>query len=396
MKTDPTGGGQPSRQARLYHHLSRKGSWQSRVAQVCARAIGMLRGSARARQDNPAGKVLSRWRKISQKPATSRLQPSAEKAQQLSVNGSTAFSQFWQDVPQAQRYTDTVDHRLMTVAREQQRLTGMEGHWHVKGPGRESRATKMKRAFQRLVYFLSGRLYKGRYYDDPQLLIQKEVVATQLYRCIKSARDPEFAQVYQCGYSYDQEHKRHYGAFKHLEGCQEMARLAPEDRPAFSPEHNPAVDLVIRRFLLGDEDYLKLDNYMYKPTGEGAQVLYAIDFGMAFYNRFKLPERCDFATFKKRLLTPSGKHRVQYHNRKTLLDFVGSNCDRDLKAGLEMVASLSDDAIKAQCAGIARDGIRMQLETIIKYKRDQARFITGRDNNWPDKRVSSAVMNRLV
>lgn len=60
----------------------------------------------------------------------------------------------------------------------------------------------------------------------------------------------------------------------------------------FTDDHNPVTNLVMRRFLLGDQDYLKLDNYLFKHAEDDELLtgkLVSIDFGMSFYNRFSSP-----------------------------------------------------------------------------------------------------------
>ncbi len=373
----------------LWSKLPRKtlGRWGGRVVRGCGEVASYIA--------NPLGTVIDRCRKtLALWQRTVRKKAGSTSPHRLAINGDMPFSEFWKEDEHSRNYTDTVDHKVMMVSERARGKTGIDGKWHVKGPGKESRGTRLKRSFQRFLYFFTGQLYKGLYYIDSQLLIQKEVVATNLYRAAKLASDTSFGERYQSYYTYDKEQKRHYGAFKHLDHFKEAKDIARGSQ--FSECHNPATELVLRRFFLGDEDYLKLDNYMYAPSQDGPLDVYSIDFGMALFNKFNLPGNCTFEAFKKRLLRPSKKHRLQYRNSKTLLTLLGSNVDEGLKKGLAMIANLSDSDIQRQCQTIGRHDVRESLIEIMKWRRNQARFISGFSGEWPPRLITTRTMNRLV
>ena len=331
------------------------------------------------------------------------------------VNGEIPFDQFWKKVPTSKSHRDTVDHQLMTVNLSDKNivaidpgLSGLSGQWHVKGPGKERLGTRCKRFVQRVIYRIGGQRYKGDYYDDPRLLIQKEIVATNLYKAAKCQiiHDDFFSRNYCAHYTVDNKKSRFYGAFKHLEGFVDAGQL--DKTLSFRKKHNPALELVLRRFLLGDEDYLKLDNYMYKKeTGD----LYSIDFGMAFYNKLTLKDGCDFQQFKARLLKPSKKHRLQYlkRDKSTLLALVKmqrpEEVDNAIKNALKMTALLDDQMLVRQLSKITKKRVRRSMLNILQNKRQQAQYIlyksfpeefqAYREVGWP-RQPGRHIMNQLV
>ena len=307
------------------------------------------------------------------------------------------FYDFWQPKSGAKNFTDTVDHQVMEVRNADGVQMPIDGVWHVKSPGKESRQTRFKRFIQKLVYHVTGQDYKGHYYDDHKLLVQKEVLATNLYRSVvleDESPDEEFEEQFQCGYSYDELRGRHCVAIRHLEGFKDASTLfhrnveGPEFR-IFDDRHNPAADLVIRRYFLGDEDYLKLDNYMYKNNDDqqAHTRMYCIDFGMSFYNMFHLPKRCTFEQFKRRLLTKSQKHEVQYSGRPTMMTVIGLMNQRQVEEGirgaLEKVARMSDEFLVRQSAQIHNIPARKALLALLMNRRQQARAILDPSEPWP-------------
>ena len=304
------------------------------------------------------------------------------------------FYEFWKPCSGHKNFTDTVDHQVMEVRELKGKPGSVRGVWHLKSPGSESPGEKRKRKFQKVVYRLLNQDYKGKYYDDLKLLVQKEVLATNIYRAVVLASyrpDQNFAGEFQCGYSFDETRGRHCVAIKHLDGFENASTLfspnveGPEWR-IFDERHNPATNLVIRRFFLGDEDYLKLDNYMVRQNQgrRGRTRMYCIDLGMAFYNMFRLPRRCTVNQFRKKLLGKSRKHRVQYHRKPTIhtvLEQMGpKQVERGIQSGLKKVASLEDGVLERLLWHIHDPGVRESLFTLLKHRRDQARAIL-----WPER-----------
>ena len=329
-----------------------------------------------------------------------------------SMNTCT-FNQFWRELP-GSHDADTVDHKRMCVNEGLQEARRFDGIWHVKTPGHESTGEKLKRYFQKMMYWISGQRYKADYYDNKQLLAQKEVLAANVYKAVvNSPGDPSFDRAYRVGYSLrdaeDPARNEHCIASRHLDGYQQGNSLVYEhnDRSSqvletrFHPVHNPVVGLVIRKFLLGDEDYLKLDNYMFTddpderghPPGQTSRKrLVDIDFGMSYYNRCKLPVRCNLMQFRHKMLTPSFKHRNQYHGKHTMITVIeamerdGANIDALMMSALQKIAALSDRQIEELAGHVHHPDARRALIDIMKFKRNQAAAIVDPVHSpWPDE-----------
>ncbi|AMO57161.1 hypothetical protein GZ77_16860 [Endozoicomonas montiporae] len=319
---------------------------------------------------------------------------------------------FWQLVQGQKGETDTVDHKMMFVNPELPEAQKYSGSWHVKTPGRESTGEKLKRYLQKMIYWITGQRYKADYYDNKQLLAQKEVLAANVYRGVVSAEsDCCFNRDYQVGYSLREAETMagddgHCIASRHLQGYEKGHRLVNKPSNSASPvyhtrfhkRHNPVVNLVIRRFLLGDEDYLKLDNYMFVGESKRAvgahtrQRLVNIDFGMSFYNRFKLPLKCTFEQFRSKMMTPSLKHRLQYRGRHTIhaviraMERADEDVDGLMKKGLTLVAGMSDKKLESLVGHVHHPEARSALFTILKFKRDQAKAIIHPEQfRWPEE-----------
>ena len=309
------------------------------------------------------------------------------------------FYEFWQAKDGARNFTDTVDHQVMKVRNRDGVGAPVDGDWHVKSPGKESGQTRFKRLIQKLVYHVTGQDYKGHYYDDHKLLVQKEVLATNLYRAVvleDDNPDQDFEKEFQCGYSYDEKQDRHCVAIRHLDGFKDASTLfhgnkEVSKRPVFDDCHNPAADMVIRRFFLGDEDYLKLDNYMYKTNDDqqGRTRMYCIDFGMSFYNIFQLPKRCSYEQFKHRLLTKSRKHEVQYSGQPTMMTVIKQmspgQVENGIRGALEKIARMSDASLRRQCWQVHNSPARKALLALLFSRRQQARAILDPTVTWPEK-----------
>ena len=322
---------------------------------------------------------------------------------------------FWELVPGQHNDADTVDHKLMSVSPDRPEAQTYFGKWHGKTPGHESTGEKLKRYFQKMMYWMTGQRYKADYYDNKQLLAQKEVLAANVYReVVGTEADSRFNNDYQVGYSLKEAgstgvEREHCIASKHLKGYDKGHRMVqnPSDSSStvhltrFHKRHNPMVNLVIRRFLLGDEDYLKLDNYMFvndspdskRAIGPNAkQRLVNIDFGMSFYNRCKLPSECSLAQFRHKMMTPSLKHRAQYRGKHTIhtviqaMDSAGKNTDAMMVDALNMIAAMSDAKLKSLVGHVHHPEARSALLQILRFKRDQAAAIVNpQQQNWPEE-----------
>lgn len=322
------------------------------------------------------------------------------------------FHNFWKVRDGARDFRDTVDHRVMEVRDTEGNSLSIDGAWHIKSPGKESGRERFKRFLQKVAYFILRQPYKGHYFDDHKLLVQKEVLASNLYRSIVLAErepDEQFAREFQCGYSYDETGDRHCVAMKHLEGYKDASTLFHKNiegvqHQIFDERHNPASNLVIRRFFLGDEDYLKLDNYMYKTNSDirARTRMYCIDFGMAFYNLFRLPKECTLAQFKEKLLTKSQKHEAQYRDVPDMMAVIRLMNPGQVESGihwaLTRIASLSDEFLVRQVSQIYDDQARQALLAVLFHKRQQARAMLYLDKfSWPSKlaeRVSGGLVAR--
>ncbi|KEQ16751.1 hypothetical protein [Endozoicomonas numazuensis] len=314
------------------------------------------------------------------------------------------FSEYWEEVP-GKVHRGVVDHKLMQVkqeAREEEESSSPKAEkkkevWHVKTPGRETGAEKFKRLLQKVIYFITGKSYKAHFYDNRKVLAQRECLAAEAY---KQAMGYGSEYIYR--YSLDEERQDHCVASKDLQGYYSgdtffQQTLFPSISQ-FTDDHNPATNLVMRRFLLGDQDYLKLDNYLFKQAegGELSHVqegeelltgkLISIDFGMSFYNQFALPKRCTLEQFTNKLLQPSNLHRVQYRGQKTLLTMVGQmerdQVQRSIEVALNRIANLSDQQLGELAEHMHQPAIREGMFEILRFKRAQARALLNQES-WP-------------
>ena len=316
------------------------------------------------------------------------------------------FDQFWALAPGAEQSTDTVNHQLMVVNENHPRAYEYQGIWHVKTPGYESSGEKLKRFVQKLMYWITGKKYKANYYDDRQLLAQKEVLAGRVYKAAVSDGDISgFHHDYQMAYSVNNSTDEagrapdHCIASRHLEGYEDGKRLADDSfmasiidkKDVFDLRHNPVICMIIRRFLLGDEDYLKLDNYMVKQgkEGEPSRVV-NIDFGMSFYNVSPLPKkRITIKQFMKIMMRPSKKHRIQYLLKPTIhtvidaMDKAGQKSNHLAEEALHLIANMTDDQLEVLSHQIYHPDARSALLTILMFKRNQAAAILDDSLPWP-------------
>ena len=338
------------------------------------------------------------------------------------------YNKFWTLAPGQGDDSDTVDHKRMLVSSELPEAKVYSGEWHVKTPGHESTGVKLKRYLQKMMYWITGQRYKADYYDNKQLLAQKEVLAANVYReVVGTEGDDHFDRVYQVDYSMKEAETssgrdEHCIASRHLQGYESGYRLVqnPSDRSSlvhftrFHQTHNPVVDLVVRRFLLGDEDYLKLDNYMFiqdsdrqkqSAEEEARQRLVNIDFGMSFYNRCQLPSKCTLTQFRQKMMSPSIKHRSQYRGRHTMhtvikaMERSGEDVDALMKDALGLIARMSDEKLNGLVGHVHHPQARSALLRILKFKRDQAAaIIEPESHDWPEepgRMTLSALVGRV-
>lgn len=321
------------------------------------------------------------------------------------------FNGFWEEIDVSQRDRDTVDHKRMKVRGARPEAGHLTGIWHVKTPGYERIPERFKRYLQKMIYRITGKRYKAEFYNDRQLLAQKEVLAANVYKTVVGRKaDQQFQEDYQVYYSLDHGRDNHCIASRHLEGFRpgtelvsdSSSRSSPVNFSQFHPVHNPATDLVVRRFLLGDDDYMKLDNYMFSPDpGQpGQQRLFNIDFGMAFYNQCRLPEHCSLDQFQAKMLSQTTKHRINYRGKHTLLSVLASMQPGEVHAGIKsalaMIAGLTDEEIATLVKHIHQPEVRAAMATILKYKQQQAAAILNpTENPWPQA-LGRSVIDSLV
>lgn len=320
------------------------------------------------------------------------------------INGSQPFATFWQDKQSDHSFGDTVSHRW--VVKQQGGLP--EESWHLKTPGKEASTERFKRFLQKMIYWVTGKPYKSSYFDDHQLLTQREVLAANVYKTAMLASPDGTAQhsdsmdrfndEYEVGYSFDSGDSDHQAshsiAARHLNGYADASELFSEavlpTLDDFDEDFDPVTNLVIRRFLLGDEDCLKPENYMFSKIkecdGRMRVKLCAIDFGMGFYNCFDLPDRCSLETFQQRLLTPSWKHTLQYRGKPTLLTLLENQDDQRIqglvKNALGKIARMDDQALEALAGHIHDPQVRGAMLKILQFKVQQAKAIVS-GTGWP-------------
>ncbi|WP_433998236.1 hypothetical protein [Endozoicomonas sp.] len=315
------------------------------------------------------------------------------------------FREYWEEVP-GQIHQGVVDHKLMRIKPEvrgtekeagSSKTEKKEDVWHVKTPGHETRAEKFKRLLQKVIYLITGKSYKAHFYDNRKILAQRECLAAEAY---KKAMGYGGEYIYR--YSLDEKQQDHCVASKDLRGYYPgdtffHQALFPSICQ-FTDDHNPATNLVMRRFLLGDQDYLKLDNYLFKQAEgdelakveEGDELLtgklISIDFGMSFYNRFSLPENCSVEQFSEKLLRPSRLHRVQYRGQKTLLNMVeqmpGEQVSRSIQVALERIARLTDQQLGELAEHMHQPEVREAMYEVLQFKRAQAKALLKQEP-WP-------------
>ncbi|MGI9275940.1 MAG: hypothetical protein ACR2PT_14005 [Endozoicomonas sp.] len=301
------------------------------------------------------------------------------------------FNDFWEEVKTDRNYLDTVQHHILEVRAEQRKTRALAGRWHVKAPGRESSPERLKRYLQKIIYRITGKSYKAYFYNDLQLLAQREVMASNVYKMVMLAGKSQpvgFNDLYRVHYSYDDSTDSHCITSSDLTGFRPGSELftaasAKPLRTRFDPDLNPVTNLVIRRFLLGDEDYLKLDNYMFD-----GDRLCNIDFGMACYNKFSLPPGCSMDQFKQRVFTPSAKHRLQYWKKNTIMSVIrrmdSEAVDRGIRNALEKIASLTDEQLRGVVGHVYQEDVANAMLVILRFKRDQARALLGQ-GDWPEE-----------
>ncbi|WP_422138472.1 hypothetical protein [Endozoicomonas sp. ALC020] len=308
------------------------------------------------------------------------------------------FGEYWEELP-GQVYRGVVDHRFMRIKTDSRgagresdstKAGKKEEFWHVKTLGYESGAEKFKRLLQKVIHLITGKSYKARFYDDRKVLAQRECLAAEAYKQVMG-----YGQEYIHRYSLDEKNQDHCVASKDLKGFYPgntffQQTLFPSICQ-FTDDHNPVTNLVMRRFLLGDQDYLKLDNYLFKHAEDDELLtgkLVSIDFGMSFYNRFSLPRNCSIDEFSQRLLRPSKLHRFQYRGKKTLLTMVEQmppeQVGRSIKLALERITRLSDQQLSELAEHMHQPELREVMYQVLKFKRSQAEALLNL-RSWPVK-----------
>ncbi|MGB1270454.1 MAG: hypothetical protein ACPG5T_00130 [Endozoicomonas sp.] len=320
------------------------------------------------------------------------------------INGSQPFATFWQDKPSSHTFGDTVSHRW--VVKPPGWLQAES--WHLKTPGKEASTERFKRFLQKMIYWVTGKPYKSSFFDDRQLLTQREVLAANVYKAamLTSPHDTtqpsdsmdRFNDEYEVAYSCDPGDSDHPAshsiAARHLNGYTDASELFSEAAlptlDDFEENFDPVTNLVIRRFLLGDEDSLKPENYMFSKIKESdgriRTKLCSIDFGMGFYNCFDLPDYCSLEAFQKRLLTPSWKHTLQYLGKPTLLTLLKNEDSQRIqgliKNALSKIARMDDQSLNALVGHIYDPNVRRTMLKILQFKVQQAQAIVS-NTAWP-------------
>ena len=289
------------------------------------------------------------------------------------------FSKIWQPVSWVAAKA-TVDHRVL-----QDKDTG--DIWHIKTPSKVSNVVRFKRLLQKLLYSITGQRHKVVFYDKAKVLVQRECLAGNVCKAVMG-----LGENYQLQYCYDDTQSRHCVASKDLTGFDRgetfFSQQAWPGVVEFTDDENPATNLVIRRFLLCDHDYMKLENYLFQPLDDDPHIgkWLPIDFGMTFYGDLELPEQCSFDQFCEQLLRPSLLHSFQYRNKKnlmTLIDAMGRDkVRRSIKCALEKVAAMRDEELEALAEQVDDPQAKGGMLTILKFKCQQARAILGK-GEWP-------------
>lgn len=211
-----------------------------------------------------------------------------------------------------------------------------------------------------------------------------------------------YGQEYAYRYSLDEKRQDHCVASKDLKdfypGDTFFRQTLFPSICQFTDDQNPVTNLVMRRFLLGDQDYLKLDNYLFKHA-EGDELvnvedgddlitgkLVSIDFGMSFYNQFPLPRDCSMEEFTEKLLHPSSLHRFQYRGKKTLLSMVEQMPEDQVKRSVELalrrIAKLSDKQLDELAEHMHQPELREAMYDVLRFKRAQAQALL-KEGSWP-------------
>ncbi len=317
----------------------------------------------------PAGKkITERSSRYYQK--TGQMRPDI-----IPSKNDVEFTGYWQNIG-VHRTSGVTQHQLMRIKSDNDSPV-----WHVKTPGRESRGEKIKRFVQKIIFTATRLTTKAHYFDNRQLLAQREIMAGNVYKEVMSA-----GTDFKLEYTFNEARSDHGVASEHLTGYRKgescFKYLAEGGTKEIQDDYHPAVSLVVRRFLLGDQDYLKPDNYLFEDSNadqKGCKWL-AIDFGMAFYSPFEIPKGCNLREFSRRVFKPSKFHRIQYKGRKTILTYfnrVGRNDEKHARIALEKIAAFSDERINDISRHIFDPEARKTLQHQLIVKRDQAKEILG-------------------
>ncbi len=294
--------------------------------------------------------------------------------------------------------TDTNPHYIATPTKKG-KAAGFEGKWHIKKPGKVSTFEVLKRYLISLIMKLRKKDYKARYFDNTKTLVNKEVLAGKLTQLIH-VKGPTFANMdwklaedMKFGYLVDSK-GRDCIACQHI-AHDYMAIDETAPKVTYDGEHNPATAYVIRRFLMGDEDGVKRQNYLVKrlpmPDQKGAgkkaffaQQLHcfvAIDHGFAFYNRCSQAEGLGFQEFVKWSLTLSRLHKLHYNYIKTnesIMELINAMREVDQQRAVYMalakIAAITDEDLEQLCNQITDKAERKELldglKARIKHARD--------------------------
>ncbi len=299
-----------------------------------------------------------------------------------SLNPDSSLAEILTLVP-GQDFRDTVEHKIM-VPTERGESLGLKGKWHIKKPGKVSKAENIKRSAVNAYYKARGKGYKSVHYKNTRSVVEKEILAGKLTRqaLVKGA---SFAR-----YDWNLEGDMQFAYFndkgEHSVGCQHIPHdhLATDEirgRLVYDGEHNPATAYVFRRYLLGDEDGVKKGNYLVKVNHDaGVHCFIPIDYGLAFFNRSKKAEKMNFSEFVRwslKLPLSHGVHYSLFKRGESIMSFINDMSEGDktraVYMALEKMAALTDKDLKGLCKQITDKTERNEILNQLKSRVSNAR-----------------------
>ena len=227
------------------------------------------------------------------------------------------------------KLTDTNPHWLMRPT-DKGVAAGFKGMWHVKKPGKVSKTQVGKRYLVSMFMKARSKLYKAKYFASTKTLVEKEILVGKLHQLFHvkgptfAQRDWGLAEDMNFGHFTD-EAGEDCVASQHIDHDY-MATKEMSPKLVYDGEHNPATAYVTRRYIGGDEDGVKRQNYLVKtapmpprPGKEGKpdpnrklHCFVSIDHGYALYNRSELVAGMNFKEFVNWSLELPLSHKLHY------------------------------------------------------------------------------------